>query len=133
MSKLSTLTPIAAVLAVAVAGFSHAAENPFAVKPVAGIVLADAGKEGHCGGAKEGKCGAAKEGKCGGDKMKEEGKAAIHDGKAMKEGKCGKGKAKKEGKCGEGKCGAKKKAVDEAAAAKAAAEKVAPVVVPAAK
>ena len=102
MSKLSTLTPIAAVLAVSVAGVAHAAENPFALKPAAGIVVADASKEGKCGAEKkaaEAKCGAAKtEGKCG------EGKCG--------EGKCGddKSAAAKEGKCGEGKCGAEKKA-----------------------
>jgi uncharacterized low-complexity protein len=91
MSKLGTLTPIAAVLAVSISGVAHAADNPFALKPVTGIVVADAQKEGKCGAdkAKEAKCGAAKkEGKCG-------------------EGKCG-AKAKKEGKCGEGKCGADK-------------------------
>lgn len=100
MSKLSTLTPIAAVLAVAVTGFAHAAENPFAVKPATGIVLAEAGKEGKCG---EGKCGAgkAKEAACGADKAKAEGKCG--------EGKCGaEKKAAHEGKCGEGKCGADK-------------------------
>jgi len=87
MSKLSTLTPIAAVLAVAVTGFAHAAENPFAVKPATGIVLADAGKEAKCGAdkaKKEGKCG---EGKCGAEK------------KAAHEGKCGADKAK-EASCG---------------------------------
>lgn len=98
MSKLSTMTPIAAVLAVSVAGFAHAAENPFAIKPVAGIVLASAVAEGKCGATKEGKCG---EGKCGAEK-----KAAMM----------------KEGKCGEGKCGAEKKAAADAAAAKAAKE-----------
>lgn len=95
MSKFSTLTPIAAVLAVSVAGMAHAAENPFALKQAAGIVVADAGKEGSCGAKKtEGSCGASKkEASCG----------------AKKEGKCGADKAKKEGKCGEGKCGANKK------------------------
>lgn len=87
MSKLSTLTPIAAVLAVSLAGAAQAAESPFALKPAAGVVLADApAGEGKCGGDKagaakaaaEGKCG---EGKCGGDK----GAAAKGD----KEGKCG--------------------------------------------
>jgi uncharacterized low-complexity protein len=109
MSKLSTLTPIAAMLAVSVAGAAQAGENPFALKPAQGVVLAQAGgMEGKCG---EGKCGgkaapeaaadqkADKEGQCG--------------GKAGMEGKCGgkakaadAGKAAKEGKCGEGKCGA---------------------------
>lgn len=109
MSKLSTLTPIAAVLAISVAGAAHAAENPFALKSAAGIVVADASKEGSCGGKKEASCGAAKkEAKCGADKAKAEGKCG--------EGKCGadKKKAAAEGKCGadkaktEGSCGAKK-------------------------
>lgn len=103
MSKLSTLTPIAAVLAVSLSGVSQAAANPFATQALsAGTTLAahhEAGKEGKCG---EGKCGgkqeekADKEGKCG------EGKCG--------EGKCGSkkdDKAAKEGKCGEGKCGSK--------------------------
>ncbi len=85
MSKLGTLTPIAAVLAVSVAGAVHAAENPFALKPASGIVLADASKEGKCG-----------EGKCGG-KTKDAASAE---------------KSAKEGKCGEGKCGADKKKAD---------------------
>lgn len=117
MSKLSTLTPIAAVLAVSLSGVSQAASNPFATQALsAGTTLAahhEAGKEGKCG---EGKCGgkqeekAGKEGKCG------EGKCGgKKDDKAGKEGKCGEGKcggkkddkAAKEGKCGEGKCGTK--------------------------
>ena len=87
MSKLSTLTPIAAAFALSVAGIAHAA-NPF--QSPAGVKLADAAPmaasapEGHCGADKA----KAKEGNCGADKAK----------------------AKKEGKCGEGKCGAKKKA-----------------------
>lgn len=77
MSKLTTLTPIAAVLAVSVAGAAHAAENPFALKPATGIVVAEHHQEGKCGADKkatEAKCGAAKkegkcgEGKCGGKK-----------------------------------------------------------------
>lgn len=111
MSKLSTLTPIAAVLAVSVAGAAQAGENPFALKPAQGVVLAQAGDmEGKCG---EGKCGgksaapaaaddkAGKEGKCGGKaKAADAGKAATADA----------GKAAKEGKCGEGKCGGMKPA-----------------------
>jgi uncharacterized low-complexity protein len=58
MSKLSTLTPIAAVLAVSLSGVSQAASNPFATQALsAGTTLAahhEAGKEGKCG---EGKCG----------------------------------------------------------------------------
>lgn len=83
MSKLSTLTPIAAMLALTVAGVSHAA-NPFATKPVNTITVAEA-TEGHCGA----------------DKAKVEGKCGANKG--------GEVKAKKEGKCGEGKCGANKK------------------------
>lgn len=101
MSKLSTLTPIAAVLAVSVAGMAHAAENPFALKPATGIVVADAGKEGSCGGKKaEGSCGASKEAKCGADKK----------AKSESPAPASTDKAKKEGKCGEGKCGNKGKA-----------------------
>lgn len=119
MSKLSTLTPIAAALAVSLAGVAHAAENPFAAKPVvSGFTVAshDAGHEGKCGEAKCGadKAKAMKEGKCG------EGKCGADKAKAMKEGKCGEGKcgadkakATMEGKCGadkakEGHCGAMK-------------------------
>lgn len=97
MSKLSTLTPIAALLAVSVSGATHAAENPFALKPAVGVVLADAhaGKEGKCG---EGKCG---EGKCGADKAADaKAPAAVAEA----------GKGGKEGKCGEGKCGGMKPA-----------------------
>jgi uncharacterized low-complexity protein len=80
--KLSSLTPVAAVLAVSLTAVAHAetSSNPFVAKPLSTIVVAD----NH-----EGKCGGMKEGKCGGDK-------------ATKEGKCG------EGKCGEGKCGGAK-------------------------
>lgn len=105
MSRLSTLTPIAAVLAVSLSGVSQAAENPFAAKPLSsGFTVAahhEAGKEGKCG---EGKCGtkaddkSAKEGKCGEGKCgtKKDAADAKKDDKAAKEGKCG-----------EGKCGAK--------------------------
>ncbi len=111
MSKLSTLTPIAAVLAVAMTGAVHAAENPFALKSAQGVVVADAGKEGSCGGKKEASCGAAKkEATCGADKPKKEGKCG--------EGKCGADKAKKEGKCGEGKCGADKAKTEGSCGAK---------------
>lgn len=53
MSKLNSLTPIAAVLAVSVAAAAHAGENPLALKPVAGLQVADAAK------SMEGKCGAS--------------------------------------------------------------------------
>lgn len=100
MSKLGTLTPIAAVLAVSLSGVSQAAENPFATPSLsAGTTLAahhEADKDGKKdekaapAADKEGKCG---EGKCGG--KKEEKAAAPAD------------KSGKEGKCGEGKCGSK--------------------------
>jgi uncharacterized low-complexity protein len=70
----------------AVALGSHAADNPFAVKPLAaGYQLAQADKKA------DGKCGEAK---CGADKQAAEKKAADK---------------KKDGKCGEAKCGADKK------------------------
>ena len=70
----------------AVALGSHAADNPFAVKPLAaGYQLAQADKKA------DGKCGEAK---CGADKQAAEKKATDK---------------KKDGKCGEAKCGADKK------------------------
>lgn len=50
MSKLSSLTPIAAALAMSVAA-AHAGDNPLALQPAAGMQLADAanGMEGKCG------------------------------------------------------------------------------------
>lgn len=110
MSRLSTLTPIAAVLAVSLSGVSQAAENPFAAKPLSsGFTVAahhEAGKEGKCG---EGKCGtkkddkSAKEGKCGEGKCGTKKDAApTKPADAKKDDK-----SAKEGKCGEGKCGTK--------------------------
>ncbi len=85
MSK-NTMTPVAAVIGVALVGslsavnLAHAAENPFGAEQLDGGYLMLAGQgEGSCG---EGKCGS----KDGG------------------EGKCG-NKGDGEGKCGEGKCG----------------------------
>ncbi len=106
--KLSTLTPIAAVLAVSLAGVTHADTNPFAAKTVTTMTLAG-NHEGSCGGMKKEDM---KEGSCGGMKTAVEGKCGASKG--MAEGKCGaaKMKAHKEGKCGEGKCGAKKKAAE---------------------
>lgn len=90
--KLSTLTPVAAVLAVSLTAVAHAeTSNPFAAKPLSTIVVAD-NHEGKCGGMKKEE--GAKEGSCGGMKK----------GESAKEGSCG-GKMVKEGKCGEGKCG----------------------------
>jgi uncharacterized low-complexity protein len=82
-----------------------AAENPFALKPLAsGYMVA----EHHGEKGAEGKCGT---GKCGSE-MKSEKKTEA-------EGKCGTGKCgsemksdkktEAEGKCGTGKCGAEKK------------------------
>ena len=72
----------------------YAGENPFQMSDLgSGYQVADAHKEGGCGGDVE-KEGKDKEGKCG------EGKD--------KEGSCGEEseeKAAGEGKCGEGKCG----------------------------
>lgn len=113
MSKLSTLTPIAALLAVSFTSAAQASQNLFALQPAAGVVLAQAGgMEGKCG---EGKCGgkaapaadtkAGQEGKCGG-KAGMEGKCGGKAGvNAADAATAGAGKAAKEGKCGEGKCG----------------------------
>jgi uncharacterized low-complexity protein len=112
MSKLSTLTPIVAILALSVAGIAHA-DNPFAAKPMTGFKIADAAPMA-ASGAKEGSCGAskAKEGSCGADKAKAkkegkcgEGKCGANKKKA-KEGSCGADKAKKEGSCGANKAAA---------------------------
>jgi uncharacterized low-complexity protein len=66
--KLSSLTPVAAVLAVSLTAVAHAeTSNPFVAKPLSTIVVAD-NHEGKCGGMKEGSCGgdkATKESKCG--------------------------------------------------------------------
>jgi len=134
--KLSSMTPIAAALAMSMSSAVLAENAATPTTPVAGA--AKAADEGKCGASKmhgankEGKCGAGKmekmkaaehEGKCGGQKMN----AAGNEGscganmKGMVEAKpgdaalkgevmapVGKVKASKEGKCGEGKCGAKK-------------------------
>ena len=131
--KLSSLTPVAAVLAVSLTAVAHAeTSNPFVAKPLSTIVVAD-NHEGKCGGMKEGSCGGDKatkegkcgEGKCGSDKMKAD---ANKDGtvskaefmsrheamldakehKALHRDMKKKMKSHKEGKCGEGKCGAAK-------------------------
>lgn len=115
MSRFSSLTPVAAALALTL-GTAHAEVTP--AKPLAGATVDAAGmKEGKCG---EGKCG--KKGmEMGLKKGMDKGLKTGIDGKAMKEGKCGEGKcgkkrldskAMKEGKCGEGKCGKK---LDESA------------------
>ena len=86
--KLSSLTPVAAVLAVAVTTPVQADTNPFMAKPVSTMTVAmhTPEHEGKCGGMTNDK---AKEGKCG-SSMKTDAKT-------------------KEGKCGEGKCGGKMK------------------------
>lgn len=136
--KLSSLTPVAAVLAVSLTAVAHAetSSNPFVAKPLSTIVVADnhEGKcgEGKCGGdkaakAKEGKCG---EGKCGGAKGKtmskedfmkkhdamfdkadsnQDGMLDAKEHKALHRDMKKIMKAHKEGKCGEGKCGSSKK------------------------
>lgn len=88
----------ASVAASPVAG---AAENPFALKPLAsGYMVADAQEGGEK--MQEGKCGT---GKCGSNMTK----------KKNEEGNCGAKKKDKEGSCGaekkgkEGNCGAEKK------------------------
>lgn len=136
--KLSSLTPVAAVLAVSLTAVAHAetSSNPFVAKPLSTIVVAD-NHEGKCGGMKEGKCGgdkATKEGKCGegkcggakGKTMSKEDFMKKHDAmfdkadsnqdgmldakehKALHRDMKKSMKAHKEGKCGEGKCGSSK-------------------------
>ncbi|PTQ88507.1 hypothetical protein [Agitococcus lubricus] len=90
--KLSTLTPIATVLAASLTQPVHAETNPFVSTAAPTMVLAAHHEEGKCG---EGKCGTG---------MKE----AIE--KTNKDAKNGTVKADQEGKCGEGKCGAKRQA-----------------------
>lgn len=86
MKKQTLVSFVVASGLAAVALGSHAADNPFAVKPLAaGYQLAQADKKA------DGKCGEAK---CGADKQAAEKKAADK---------------KKDGKCGEAKCGADKK------------------------
>ena len=121
--KLSSMTPIAAALAMSMSSAVLAESAATPTAPVAGAVKpADEGKCGAStmhGAAKEGKCGTGKmekgkaaghEGKCGADKMK--GMAEVKSGDAALKGEVmapiGKVKAAKEGKCGEGKCGAMK-------------------------
>jgi len=76
------------ITSLAIAPTAHAAENPFAAKPlVNGYQLADA-KDGNCGGKKaektEAHCGSKsdKDGHCGG-------KQAAPMGKEKKDGSCG--------------------------------------------
>lgn len=90
--KKQTLVSLAVASGLtAVAVGAHAADNPFAVKPLAaGYQLAQADKKA------DGKCGEAK---CGADQQAAEKKAA--EKKAADK--------KKDGKCGEAKCGADKK------------------------
>ena len=147
--KLSSMTPIAAALAMSMSSAVLAESAATPTAPVAGAVKpADEGKCGAStmhGAAKEGKCGAGKmekgkatghEGKCGADKMKAaghegscgakmKGMAEVKSGDAALKGEVmapiGKVKAAKEGKCGEGKCGAMKmKTVKDAPASPAA-------------
>lgn len=119
MSKLNSLTPIAAVLALSVTatGCSTMAEKPASAghhgdksaeakcgegKCAGGFFKKLFGKsdEAKCG---EGTCGGkSAEAKCGGDKAAE----AKCGGDKAKEAKCG-GDKTKEAKCGEAKCGAK--------------------------
>ena len=117
--KLSSLTPVAAVLAVSLSAVAHAeTSNPFMAKPLSTIVVAANDHEGKCGAMNKEE--GAKEGKCGGKMRAGEGK--MMDADTNKDGKIldekehqamhgdmkKKMKGHKEGKCGEGKCGANK-------------------------
>jgi uncharacterized low-complexity protein len=82
--------------AVGVMPAAHAAENPFALKPLSsGYMVADH----HEGGEKmqDGKCGA---GKCGSNMKKKKAEEGNCGAKEGKEGSCGADKKDKEGSCG---------------------------------
>ena len=96
---------------VGVTPLANAADNPFALKPLAsGYMVAD----NHEGGEKmqDGKCGT---GKCGSNMKKKKAEEGNCGAKESKEGSCGAEKKSKEGNCGadkkskEGNCGADKK------------------------
>lgn len=113
-SKLQTLTPIAAMLAMSLTGVVHAADTTTTVSAPTAIT-----KDAHCGakkmqheakcgihpaamgGMKEGKCGEAK---CGADKGKKMVNGMVVESYVHPAAKGG----MKEGKCGEAKCGADK-------------------------
>jgi uncharacterized low-complexity protein len=115
-NKLQTLTPIAAMLAMSLTGFAHAAEMATpAPMAMAMEKTADANcgankktHEAKCGihkaamgGMKEGKC---VEAKCGADKGKKMEHGMVVESYVHKAAEGG----MKEGKCGEAKCGADK-------------------------
>lgn len=110
--KAYTLALGGAVIAAVTMTPATAAENPFALKPLAsGYMVAD----NHDGAEKmqDGKCGS---GKCGSSmkKKKEKAKEGSCGGEKAKEGSCGGEKKAKEGNCGgektkEGSCGGEKK------------------------
>ncbi|RZU47209.1 hypothetical protein EV700_1604 [Fluviicoccus keumensis] len=145
--KLSSMTPIAAALAMSVSTIALAETLPQPPAKPAGEPMMSEGKcggmmggmnkpekgehEGKCGAKKEerheGKCGAdkmksgVKEGKCGGDKMKTMMDPGGKPADAKADAGAPSAKGGKEGKCGEGKCGAKRKKemMKDAEAAKA--------------
>ena len=115
-NKLTSLTPIAAMLAMSLAGVAHADEmTPNTMGAAVPAAHADAScgankmaKEGKCGihkaamgGMKEGKCGEAK---CGADKGKKMKNGMVVESFVHPAAMGG----MKEGKCGEAKCGADK-------------------------
>lgn len=91
MSKLNSMTSVAALLALSVAGLTHVA-----------VAATPTTTETHASKAADGKCGEAK---CGANKAKHQQKSA--------EAKCGAAKKAADAKCGadkkvaDGKCGAK--------------------------
>ena len=85
--KLSSLTPVAAVLAVSLSAVAHAeTSNPFMAKPLSTIVVAANDHEGKCGAMNKEE--GAKEGKCGGKMRAGEGK--MMDADTNKDGKISK-------------------------------------------
>ncbi|WP_295008996.1 hypothetical protein [uncultured Dechloromonas sp.] len=101
--NLVSLTACSLLAAATFGSVAHAADNPFAAKPLQdGYQLAQADKkmDGKCG---EAKCGADRKG---GMEKKKDGKCGEAKCGADKKGMADK---KKDGKCGEAKCGADKK------------------------
>ncbi|NUF11928.1 HvfA family oxazolone/thioamide-modified RiPP metallophore [Acinetobacter oleivorans] len=102
MNKLNSMTSVAALLALSVAGATQVT-----------VAATNTTTEMHATKATDGKCGEAK---CGANKMKKHEKSA--------EAKCGADKKAADGKCGatkkaaDGKCGADKKVADGKCGAK---------------
>ena len=116
MSRFNSLTPVAAALALTLAGTAQADVTP--AKPLAQPSATNVAgmKEGKCG---EGKCG-KKGAEMGLKKGMDNGLKTAIDSKAMKEGKCGEGKCGKKLEGAAGKLDAKAAGTLDKASVKAA-------------